>query len=171
MGRTMQYQDGARTAQAGGDLAAHLADANINPATGLSTDYLNHFNEAIMLLDMLPDCPECRDDFLAWQPRSYREHFAASRFNGRALAIAAYDGAEPLARENLDKLADAMTTILQATHRAMSAGLSAHATAKLAAHAAGWLKPLVMRAGAAINGELGDNPLAAQSVVDGLFRR
>ena len=41
-----------------------LADANINPATGLATDYLNHFNEAIMLLEMLSSCPECRDDFL-----------------------------------------------------------------------------------------------------------
>ena len=30
----------------------------INPATGLATDYLNHFNEAIMLLDMLAHCPD-----------------------------------------------------------------------------------------------------------------
>jgi hypothetical protein len=28
-----------------------LAKANISPVTGLATDYLNHFNEAIMLLD------------------------------------------------------------------------------------------------------------------------
>jgi hypothetical protein len=26
---------------------------NINPVTGLSTDYLNHFTEAIMLLELL----------------------------------------------------------------------------------------------------------------------
>ena len=30
--------------------AAKLRAANINPRTGLATDYLNHFNEAIMLL-------------------------------------------------------------------------------------------------------------------------
>jgi hypothetical protein len=29
--------------------AAVLKAANINPKTGLATDYLNHFNEAIML--------------------------------------------------------------------------------------------------------------------------
>jgi hypothetical protein len=29
---------------------ARLRAANINPRTGLATDYLNHFNEAIMLL-------------------------------------------------------------------------------------------------------------------------
>ena len=60
--------------------AAELVAANINPRTGLATDYLNHFNEAIMLLDMIPDVPECADDFLEWQPLSYREHFAASNF-------------------------------------------------------------------------------------------
>ena len=31
---------------------------NINPVTGLSTDYLNHFTEAIMLLELLPADPE-----------------------------------------------------------------------------------------------------------------
>ncbi|MEO8318885.1 MAG: hypothetical protein ABI561_11235, partial [Bradyrhizobium sp.] len=39
--------------------AAQLKAANINPRTGLATDYLNHFNEAIMLLEMVPDMPEC----------------------------------------------------------------------------------------------------------------
>ena len=166
----MQYQDGAGTAQAGGDAVARLADASINPATGLSTDYLNHFNEAIMLLDMLADCPECRDDFMAWRPRSYCEHFAASRFGGRELAIAAYDGAEPLARESLDAISGIMTAMLEATKAAIG-GMEADAAGAFAARSACFLKPLVMRAGAAINGELGDDPLAAQSVVDGLFRR
>ncbi len=51
----------------GGDAAARAAllrAANINPRTGLATDYLNHFNEAIMLLEMVPDMPECAEDFL-----------------------------------------------------------------------------------------------------------
>ncbi|WP_213030289.1 hypothetical protein, partial [Acinetobacter baumannii] len=51
--------------------AAQLKAANINPRTGLATDYLNHFNEAIMLLEMVPDMPECAEDFLAWTPLSY----------------------------------------------------------------------------------------------------
>jgi hypothetical protein len=38
---------------------AQLVGANINPTTWLATDYLNHFNEAIMLLEMLPCAPEC----------------------------------------------------------------------------------------------------------------
>ena len=51
--------------------AAVLRAANINPRTGLATDYLNHFNEAIMLLEMIPDMPECAEDFLTWTPLSY----------------------------------------------------------------------------------------------------
>ena len=39
--------------------AERLAAANINPKTRLASDYLNHFNEAIMLLDLLPSMPEC----------------------------------------------------------------------------------------------------------------
>jgi hypothetical protein len=60
--RQMSPEDEARAAQ--------LQAANINPRTGLATDYLNHFNEAIMLLEMIPDMPECVEEFLGWQPRS-----------------------------------------------------------------------------------------------------
>ena len=74
--------------------AAKLRAANINPRTGLATDYLNHFNEAIMLLEMIPDMPECAEDFLTWTPLSYAEHFIASNFKARDLAIEAYESAD-----------------------------------------------------------------------------
>src|SRR5712672_2025711 len=92
--------------------AAELQAANINPRTGLATDYLNHFNEAIMLLEMIPDMPDCAEDFLTWQPLSYREHFAASNFRARELAIAAYDSADPAIRSEFDSITAAMTSIL-----------------------------------------------------------
>src|SRR5437868_15212551 len=88
--------DGAR--------AADLQAANINPKTGLATDYLNHFNEAIMLLEMIPDVPDCAEAFLGWQPRSYREHFTASHFKARDLAISAYNSSDPAVREQFDQL-------------------------------------------------------------------
>src|ERR1700681_292064 len=74
--------------------AAQLRAANINPRTGLATDYLNHFNEAIMLLEMIPDMPECAEDFLSWRPLSYAQHFTASNFRARDLAISAYNSAD-----------------------------------------------------------------------------
>src|SRR5262245_54037562 len=85
---------------------------NINPVTLLATDYLNHFNEAIMLLEMLPMAPDCKEDFLAWRPMSYCEHFAASRFKARDLAIAAYEVADLIFRRPLDQIADQMNLIL-----------------------------------------------------------
>src|SRR5229473_3994602 len=84
--------------------AAELRAANINPRTGLATDYLNHFNEAIMLLEMIPDIPECAEDFLAWTPLSYAEHFWASNFKARDLAIEAYESADAKVRTEFDNL-------------------------------------------------------------------
>jgi hypothetical protein len=153
-----------------------LAHANINPVTGLATDYLNHFNEAIMLLEMLSAMPDCVDDFVVWRPMSYHEHFAASHFKARELAMAAYDIAHPVARQRLDELADAMNSILLATREALKLGLSPAAAGTLASQASGWLRPLVARAGAVINGHhicpAEDNDEdAPQAAVDALFER
>jgi hypothetical protein len=67
-----------------------LRAANINPATGLATDYLNHYNEVAMLIATLPDIPEMRDSVLAWAPVGYPSHFARTGFSDKGLAIAAY---------------------------------------------------------------------------------
>src|ERR1700759_2317284 len=122
--------------------AAALKAANINPRTGLATDYLNHFNEAIMLLEMVPDMPECSEDFLAWCPLSYREHFMASNFKARDLAISAYEAADPDIRTEFEQITDTMTTILSAVGAAMREANRDTTRAKLAEQAVGWLKPL-----------------------------
>ena len=132
--------------------AAALRAANINPGSGLATDYLNHFNEAIMLLEMIPDMPECTDDFLAWRPLSYTEHFIASNFKGRDLAIAAYEGADPVIRAEFDHITETMTNILLAVGQAMREVQQDKTRAKLAIQAIGWLKEFVAAAGGIING-------------------
>jgi hypothetical protein len=131
---------------------ARLTAANINPKTGLATDYLNHFNEAIMLLDLLPHTPECIVELIGWEPLSYEEHFAASHFKDKELAIAAYAVAEPIARVRLDELADTMNALLVATCEAFQRRSSLDAANALAAETAARLKPMVARAGAVING-------------------
>jgi hypothetical protein len=136
--------DGARAAQ--------LKAANINPRTGLATDYLNHFNEAIMLLEMIPDMPECAEDFLLWEPLSYAEHFTASNFKARDLAIEAYEGADASIRAEFDGLTTAMTSILTAVSTAMREVRQDKTRATLAEQATGWVKPLVALAGGIING-------------------
>jgi hypothetical protein len=132
--------------------AAALLAANINPNTGLATDYLNHFNEAIMLLEMIPDMPDCAADFLCWQPLSYREHFTGSHFKARDLAISAYDSADPSIRDEFDNLTATMTSILTAVGAAMCEAKQDRTRAILAEQATLWVKPLVALAGGIING-------------------
>ncbi len=67
-----------------------LAAANINPCSFLATDYLNHFNEVVMLMEMVPDMPDMVEEVLAWEPCDYARHFDQSVFAAKSLAIEAY---------------------------------------------------------------------------------
>ncbi len=113
---------------------AHLAEANINPETLLATDYLNHFNEIIMLFELLPAMPECLEDIQAWQPVTYQEHFRNSAFQGRELAIAAYDHVAAPVRARFEAATQALndSIIRQAEDVARA----------IANHDTGWLEML-----------------------------
>lgn len=65
--------------------------ANISEKTLLATDYLNHFNEIVMLIEMVPDMPDMIEDCRLWHPKSYQQHFKDSGFSEKELAIEAYD--------------------------------------------------------------------------------
>lgn len=173
----MKHRDGvaavtpdARPAELASEVL-RLSAANINPMTGLATDYLNHFNEAIMLLESLISDPELRDDFLRWRPMSYCDHFAASRFESRSAAIAAYERADREARDSLDALTDAMTAVLEAMHATLNMDLPHTLAGVLASEASAALRPLVARAGAVINGGAhGDGGESPQAAVDNLMK-
>lgn len=75
-----------------------LVAANINPSSFLATDYLNHFNEVVMLMEMVPDMPDMIEEVMAWEPRGYTDHFEQSVFAGKALAIEAYAAAPAAAK-------------------------------------------------------------------------
>ncbi len=70
-----------------------VGGTNINEQTLLATDYLNHFNEVVMLIEMIADMPECLEDVKAWAPKSYQDHFRDSSFSDRELAVQAYEHA------------------------------------------------------------------------------
>ena len=145
----------------------------INSNTGLSTDYLNHFTEAIMLLEILPSVPDCLDDLLAWEPKDYREHFAVSHFSNRDAVIAAYDATDPELSRSLDTLADLMNTLLLATREAVAANPTAPKSHALALQAATVLKPIVTRVSALINGTapaLSNRTSVPQAAIDAMFR-
>lgn len=79
-----------------------LAAANINPSSFLATDYLNHFNEVVMLMEMVPDMPDMAEDVMAWEPCSYTEHFEQSVFADKALAVEAYQAAPAATKARFD---------------------------------------------------------------------
>ena len=63
---------------------------NINEQTLLATDYLNHFNEIVMTMEMVPDMPKFLEEAKAWQPKTYQDHFRDSGFTDKDLVIEAY---------------------------------------------------------------------------------
>ncbi|MCX7899286.1 MAG: hypothetical protein N2444_04250, partial [Methylocystis sp.] len=67
----------------------------VNPVSGLANDYLNLFNELVMMLEQIPQMPELLDDLLAWRPVSYQEYFRRSKLPGRHSALAAYEALSP----------------------------------------------------------------------------
>ena len=77
--------------------------SNINEQTLLATDYLNHFNEIVMLLEMVPDIPEILEVAKEWHPRSYPVHMLQSTFSDRELAAAAYEFVPRKFREPFEK--------------------------------------------------------------------
>lgn len=154
------------------DRAAFI-DANINPDTKLAHDYLNHFNEAIMVLELMATMPEALEHFLAWRPKTYCEHFNASRLKHRAFAVAAYEAADSRARRQLDELSAAMNGILVSLRETLRMNLSQPVAIPLATAAATHLKQMVGLAGAVINGggvdDLDEATDSAQSAIDALL--
>jgi hypothetical protein len=141
---------------------------NINPATGLSTDYLNHFTEALMALEMATEIPGCLDDLKAWRPKTYRQHFAASNFKNRDAVIDLYKSADRTLRYQVDGLADAINGRLIAARAAATSGGDLGA---LGRRATVTIRPLIADLAALINGTA-DQPvdrLGSQAAIDAMF--
>jgi len=104
---------------------AKVDGANINPQTLLATDYLNHFNEIVMMIEMLPDAPDCIEDVNAWQPKTYAEHFRDSGFKDKDLAIEAYGAVPTKFREPFEKVVEQMNRIVRLTATRFTDALAA----------------------------------------------
>lgn len=98
-----------------------LAAANINPDSFLATDYLNHFNEIVMLMEMIPDMPELIEEAMEWSPKSYGQHFEESGFQAKDLAIEAYRLAPSVFKSPFEKTCSEMQSIIQSTLNALIA--------------------------------------------------
>jgi len=144
---------------------------NVSTVTLLATDYLNHFNEAIMLLGMVPDMPEVIADCRAWRPKSYEAHFRDSSFSERDLIIAAYAHAPlryriPFER-TIDEINAAITKWIARMDAVQATGDPA-ALAREGAAATLELQALVAKASAIIHGA-GETVVVDQSAVDAII--
>lgn len=77
------------------DWAKRVEGTMVNATTLLATDYLNHFNEVLMLLQMVPDMPDMIEDCTQWRPKSYPQHFLDSGLTEGPLAAEAYAHSPP----------------------------------------------------------------------------
>ncbi len=103
-------------AAAAPDRAGQLrAEAIVNPASGLANDYLNLFNEIVMMIEQLPTMPELIDDILRWRPVGYQEYFANSILPGRASALDAYSALDASFRRDFEGV------VADLDHRAVGA--------------------------------------------------
>lgn len=97
-----RIDDSDRNERAAADCARDAAF--VNPMSGLANDYLNLFNEVVMIIEQLPDMPELFDELMAWRPVSYQDYFARSLLPNSASAVEAYNQLDPAFRENFEAL-------------------------------------------------------------------
>ncbi|MEQ1890406.1 MAG: hypothetical protein ABL951_14695 [Alphaproteobacteria bacterium] len=134
---------------------AQVQGTNINARTLLATDYLNHFNEIIMLVEMISDMPECIEDVAAWSPKNYQDHFRESSFAHRDLAVAAYDYVPALYRVPFERLISELNIlILKVVATVLDEQPADNKSETGAAALLGpELRMLIEKAGGVINGE------------------
>lgn len=165
------WAEGAASEAAVEDLRRRLAGTNINQQTFLATDYLNHFNEIVMILEILADCPECFEDARSWQPKSYAQHFADSNLSDRELAIEAYKCAPRKYRQPFDRIVEHMDHLVLFALRRLEAPVANQdgaAIARIAGAVAKRMETLVAMASAVIHGSVATS---AQEDVDALIAR
>lgn len=87
----------------------------VNPLSGLANDYLNLFNELVMILEQLPLMPDLFEDLCAWRPVSYQEYFRKSSLPGRHSALAAYERLSPVFRKRFEAFVSELDVVALAS--------------------------------------------------------
>ncbi len=166
-------------------LRAHTKGTNVNEETLLTTDYLNHFNEIIMLLELVPSAPSQFSAELAdWQHESYEEHFTRSGFRDKELAIVCYHNAPEEVRRAFDSsvadMEQEMVMLLQQVQEKIDSG-DTEGLSRLCSESIPRLQDLIQITAGIVNGAVSNDPDAveddsakeekadAQSAVDALF--
>ena len=138
------------TADASSPLASHALDG-VSACAGLSNDFLNHYSEALMLIEMAGYDPAVRADLSEWWPVGYRAYFASSELRRAPAALAAYDALPEARRHAFEKLMAAMDTLATVAIFALQPPNPAHNTSVIVDATAPALRSLIAKAGAFLN--------------------
>lgn len=165
-------------------LRAHTEGTNVNSNTLLTTDYLNHFNEIIMLLELVPSAPsQFAAELAEWEHESYEEHFTHSGFRDKELAIVGYRNAPEEVRRAFDSsvadLEQEMVLLLKQVQDRIAEG-DTSGLSELCSESVPRLQGLVGVISGIVNGDVpetdeqeqagsAETPTDAQSAVDALF--
>ncbi len=117
----------------------------------LSTDYLNRYNEALMLLEMAAMDPSIVEDLSAWRPLGYVAHFEQSGLRCGPGAIAAYGALAPISRQAFEHLCAGMDRLVMSVVNALAALKDPGDAIFVVDIAVGSFKSLLTRATAFIN--------------------
>jgi hypothetical protein len=152
------------------------AAALVNPASGLANDYLNLFNEIVMLIEQLPSMPELIDDIFAWRPTSYLDYFTNSVLPGRGSALEAYAALSKTFRrdfeslvEELDRNAVGAIAAIRRHHKTKG-NAEPYTLAGLCTRSGEKMREVLDRATKLVNYGPGDGGEAAQIVADRLLQ-
>ena len=161
--------ESGQTADTLADMRQRVQGANINEISLLATDYLNRFNEFVMVLGIIPDMPECLDDVREWRPKSYVQHFADSGLPEADLAIAAYELSPEVFRLPLDKTVDDLNRLVPSSLERIASSIESgnqDGLADVASRASRDMQCLIEAASAIINGVTSTND---QTAIDNMF--
>jgi two-component system, OmpR family, response regulator len=91
--------------------SASFATGALGSSANLSNDYLNHYVEVLVLIEMTPHDPSLSADLIDWWPVSYVDWFSASRLQHASQARAAYEALPSENRRRFERHLAAMETL------------------------------------------------------------
>ncbi len=91
---------------------SELIEANVSLKTGLATDFLNLFNEYIMLAELVSDGSMEHDVLSDWLPIDYETHFSRSGFAGAEVVLACFRSLSFEARVAFDASVGELITLI-----------------------------------------------------------
>lgn len=149
----------------------------VNPSSGIANDFLNQYNEVLLLVENLPVLlPEMVEDLLAWKRKSYEEYFATSPLPGGDIAIRVYNKLDSAFKskfekqvERINKVAEKAIAAIAERERA-SEELNAEDIEAFCEQISKKLREEIEKAAKLVNYGLGMAPETSQALADRLMQ-